>query len=483
MLNRRDFLKRLISAGVVLGSTSFDPFSIALNCPTAGAESKRHLPIPGPQIRVIGLGGSGGRAVNYLIRSGFDRVPFMMRSGYGNVEFILADRDPRFMNSSKIERLIPLETDLSELEISPDERLPPTLIHDKEKILQAVKGSHLVFIIAGLGGETGTFWAPLIAEICTTSGILTVALITKPLFFEPFRSRRWAEESIEKLCILADTVVPVYLDNYGFLLSPESDFKEVYDLGYKEILGAVKGITDLILLPGLIGFDLEDLRSILCRKGLAAFQFGIAEGKDRAQKAFQMAVEGLLDQGIRIRDSQSVVVNFTAGFKSLGFEEITQASDLVQKETKDQADILWGVVPDDTITENFKATVFAIGGEYKKPHWAKNIFCQVENKELSIELEMLAREMNCTIRRGEPFTPDILATPYFISIVDRNLIGEEYWNLFLQFCRETKDDTPLIIVDELPHLELPDHKNILLVDLKNPQAIGEIKSAIRKIGS
>ena len=91
--------------------------------------------------------------------------------------------------------------------------------------------------------------------------------------------------------------------------------------------------------------------------------------------------------------------------------------------------------------------------------------------------------MNCTVRQGEPFTPDILATPYFISIVDRNLIGEECWNLFLKFCMETKNDTPLIIVDELPHLELPDHKNILLVDLNNPQAFEEIKSAIRKIGS
>jgi len=96
---------------------------------------------------------------------------------------------------------------------------------------------------------------------------------------------------------------------------------------------------------------------------------------------------------------------------------------------------------------------------------------------------MLAREMNCTVWQGEPFTPDLIATPYFISIVDRNLMGGECWNLFLSYCRETKDDTPLIIVDELSHLGLPDHKNIKLVDLNNPEGLEEIRSAIRKIGS
>ena len=307
------------------------------------------------KIRVIGLGGSGGKALDYMIRSGFD-----------GVDFILADRDTRFMTSSKIERLIPLEADLSKIVAGANESLPPTFDHDKKKILQALKGSHLVFIIAGLGGETGTFWAPVIAEICSKSDILTVAVITMPLFNEPSQPRRWAEKGMEKLSTLADTVIRVDLDEYDFPLSPETDFRGVYDLGHKTILGAIKGITDLILLPNYIGIDLEDLRSIFSKKGLAAFQAGIAEGKDRAKKAIQMAVAGLSDQGIRLADLQSVLVSFAFGPSGVPFEEVNEAVELVMKEMDDQGSILWGMREDETLREEFLEQWFSLLGENTK---------------------------------------------------------------------------------------------------------------------
>jgi cell division GTPase FtsZ len=360
--------------------------------------------------------------------------------------------------------------------------LPPTFKKDKKKILQALEESDMVFIIAGLGGGTGTFWGPVIAEVCNELGIFTIAVMTEPLINGPSQPQRWAQKGIEKLTAHADTVIKFYLNkDFESTLFPENNLREVYALAQKKILEAVKEITGLILFPGLISLDLKDIKSLCHKKGLGAFQVGIAKGPGRVRKAVQMAISELSYRGDRLAYFQQILLGVTGG-PNLGFEEVIEAVELVRKEMDDQATIIWGTATDESIGEEFRIMIFASGRKYEKPCWANNIFYQVENKNLKLELERLSRERNWTLREGGAFTPDLVAIPYFISIVDRSLIGEECWNVFLEFCRESRDDTPLIIVDNLRHLKLPDHKNITFVDLNNPQSFEEIKSIIRKIG-
>ena len=309
-----------------------------------------------PKIRVIGLGGCGGKAIDHMIRSGVD-----------GVDFILADRDIQSKNSSLIQQSILLETDLSKTGDRAIERPTPTFKKDKQKILQALEGGDMVFIIVGLGGGTGTFWAPVIAEICSKLDILNVAVVTMPLCNGPSQPRRWAEKGLEKLSTLADTVIPVDLDVYDSTLYPENDIREVYDLGHKTILEAVKRITGLLLLPGCISIDFKDLKSLFYKKGLADFQIGVGEGRDRARKAAQMAVADLSGWGIRLAAFQQVLLSFTVG-PNVSLKEITEASGVIRKEMENGATILWGAMSDETIEKAFKITVFAIGKKYQKPH-------------------------------------------------------------------------------------------------------------------
>jgi cell division protein FtsZ len=468
MLKRRDFIRRVFTAGVVLGSTSFDIFSANFLPQIENGKAKKEDRLF--KIKVLGLGGCGGKAIDYMIQSGLK-----------GVDFIVADREPRFVTSSLIGKQLFLKTEFSKIGKVKKGGSYSDLENDKQKIRQALEGSDMVFIIAGMGGETETFWAPIIAQISNELDILTLAVITSPLCCEASGTRIRAEIGIEKLSTIADTVITVDFNDSDLRVYPDIPFSQVYEQADKILLSAVKEITGLIVSPGPINLDLRDIKISFSKEGLASFATGVASGRGRAKQAAQKAFSDLLYRGHKPASYQQMVVSLTVGHNAT-YEELTEAIGVIRKETQDKVTIVWGTCLDQAIGAEFRVTVFITGRDYKKPCWFQNIFYQVNNKSLILELKSLAKGMNCIIREGEPLTPDIIATPYFISIVDRSLIGEECWNLFLRFCRETKDDTPIIIVDKLRHLKLPDHKNILFVDLNNPQAIDEIKSTILEVG-
>lgn len=467
MLSRRQFLKGLFTSGVVLGSTSLDIYSANHLSQWQKGKVEKNLNLP--KIRILGLGGCGRTVIEYLIQSGLT-----------GVEFMVADKGPGITTSSLINYLL-LNSNISKTENRGKADYLSTFLSNRRKIRRALEGSDMVFIIAGMGGETGTFWAPIIAEVCNGLEILSMAVITTPLYCESFQTRIRAELEVEKLSKIADTIIPVDLNDNDLLMSPDSSFSEACELANKRILSAVQDITGLIMFPGLIDLDFKDVKTIFSQEGLATFATGVASGEGRARQAAHKAFSELVYKGLKLKSYQQLVVSLTVG-PDATHRELAEAIEVIRRESQEKCTILWGSSLDRTMGGEFRATVIVSGIAYKRPFWSKNIFFQAKNRKLLDALENLAEEMNCTISCGDPSAPDIVATGYFVAIIDRSLSEGWSWNYFLEYYNATKDDTPLIIVDKLQDLELPDHKNLKFVDLDTPQALEEIKSYICKMG-
>lgn len=465
MLSRRNFLKGLFASGLVLGSTSLDIYPAHQLCQWERGKIEENINLP--KIRVLGLGDCGKKAIEYMIQSGLTGVDFMV-----------ADKDHGIITSSLINQLI-LNPEVSKTENRGKADYLSTLLNERRKIRRALEGSDIVFIIAGMGGETGTFWAPVIAEVCNGLDILNLAVITRPLYSESFQSRIRAESGIEKLTKFADTVLPVDLNENDLV---DSSLDEAYEPANKRVLAAVRAITGLLIFPGPIDLDFKGIKTIFSQEGLTSFATGIASGTGRARQAAQKAFSELIDKGLKLKSYQQVVVSLTGNHK-VTLEELTEAVEVIREETQDKCTILWGSSLDRTMGTKFRVTVFVSGIRYKRPYWSRNIFCQVQNRKLSDLLDNLAEELSFTVSHGDPSSPDMVATGFFVAIIDRSLSEGRSWNRHLEYCDETKDDTPLIIVDKLYNLGLPDHRNIKFVDLNTPRAEEEIKACIRKWGS
>jgi cell division protein FtsZ len=311
-------------------------------------EEKQH----GAKIKVIGVGGGGNNAINNMIKS-------QLLSG---VEFISANTDLKALSSSLADTHIQLGTNLTKglgAGANPQIGRNATL-EDADRVRQELEGSDMVFITAGMGGGTGTGGAPIVAQICKELDILTVAVVTKPFHFEGPVRQKQANEGINEMRKVVDSLITIPNDRLISLATKKASFLEMLQKADDVLLYAVKGISDLIVAPGLIVLDFADVKTIMSEMGVALMGTGIANGENRALEAAQRAISSPLLEDISIAGARALLLNITAS-SSLGFEEVIEASTLIQKEVHEEANIIWGTAIDDSMGDDLRVTVVATG--------------------------------------------------------------------------------------------------------------------------
>jgi cell division protein FtsZ len=310
-------------------------------------------PVNTAKIKVIGIGGGGGNAVNTMIS-------YKLKG----VEFIAANTDAQALKASTSPIKIQLGAQVTKgLGAGSDPEIGKNAaMETKEFIKEYLAGADMVFITAGLGGGTGTGGAPIVAEISKELGILTVAVITKPFLFEGKRRSVQAEQGIAELRQIVDTLIIVpnqrLLSLGGKNLSLLEAFKRADDILYH----AVKGISDLIMVPGLINLDFADVKNIMSGMGMALMGTGIASGDNRAVEAAQKAISSPLLEDNTIQGAHGILLNITGG-PDMTLYEINEASSLIQGEAHEDANIIFGTVVDETMEDEIRITVIATGFE------------------------------------------------------------------------------------------------------------------------
>ncbi len=303
------------------------------------------------KIKVIGVGGAGGNAINNMISSNLQ-----------GVKFIVANTDAQALDVSKAPLKIQLGEQLTEglgAGANPDVGREAA-IETGESLRGALEGSHMVFITAGLGGGTGTGAAPVIAEICKEMGILTVAVVSKPFSFEGKKRSRQADSGLERLKQVADTAITINNDRLRGLASKNATMLDMFRRADEVLLHSVKGITDLIMMPGLVNLDFADVKATMSKAGMAIMGIGAASGENRALEAAERAISHPLLEDISIAGAKGVLMNITST-SELTMEEMTEASDRIYNEVGEEADIIWGTVVDDSLGDEMRVTVIATG--------------------------------------------------------------------------------------------------------------------------
>ena len=303
------------------------------------------------KIIVIGVGGAGGNAINNMIDSKLK-----------GVKFIAANTDSQALEISKASVRMQIGEKLTQgLGAGADPQIGrEAALENSEAIKNMFEGSHMVFITAGFGGGTGTGAAPIIAEICKEIDALTVAVVTKPFSFEGNKRAKQAEEGINSLKKVADTVITIPNDRLRGLASKNAKMTDMFKKADEILLHSVKGITDLIMMPGLINLDFADVRTIMSKAGMAIMGIGISSGENRALEAAERAISHPLLEDISISGAKGVLMNITSN-SDLTMEEMAEASDRIYNEVGENADIIWGTVVDNTLGDEMRVTVIATG--------------------------------------------------------------------------------------------------------------------------
>lgn len=303
-------------------------------------------------IKVIGVGGGGGNAVNSMVRSGLQ-----------GVEFVAANTDKQALDQSKADAVIQLGPGITKgLGAGADpETGKLAAIESLEEIKKSLKGSDMVFVAAGLGGGTGTGAAPIIAKLAKEMGALTVAVVTKPFNFEGRARGRNAEGGWQELRDNVDTIITVPNDRLLTLRQKNSKLTDMLLMADTVLLQAVKGIASLINVPGLINADFADLRTIMKEVGPAIMGVGFASGENRAGEAARKAIDNQLLEDVGVDGARGVLVNISASSESLSLSELEEASTLIHDKADEDAVVVIGALFDDDLGDEIQITVIATG--------------------------------------------------------------------------------------------------------------------------
>jgi cell division protein FtsZ len=298
-------------------------------------------------IKVVGVGGAGGNAVDHMIREGVQ-----------GVDFVVANTDAQALSRSLAGTKLQLGSSGLGAGAKP-EAGKSAAIEERERIVEALKGSHMVFITAGMGGGTGTGAAPIVAEVAREMGILTVAVVTKPFMFEGKRMKV-AETGLSELQQHVDSLVVILNDKLMEVLGDDVSMEEAFGAADNVLRNAVGGIAEIINLPGLVNVDFEDVRTVMGEMGMAMMGSANAAGVDRARLAAEQAVASPLLEGVNLSGARGVLVNITAS-KSLKMKEVNEVMNTVKAFAAEDAHIIFGAVFDETMSENLRVTVVATG--------------------------------------------------------------------------------------------------------------------------
>ena len=303
------------------------------------------------RIKVIGIGGGGGNAVNTMIGSKFTGVDFMV-----------ANTDAQSLDASRAPVKIQLgETVTKGLGAGANPEIGRRAAQENQEIIQDyLAGSDMIFITAGMGGGTGTGGAPVVARLAREAGALTVGVVTKPFIFEGKKRMRQAEEGIENLKQNVDTLIVIPNQRLLSIAAKTTTMLEAFHRADDVLLQAVRGISDLIITPGLINLDFADIRTVMAEMGLALMGAASAVGENRAIEAAQKAISSPLLEDISIQGARGVLINITGG-PDLCLHEVNEAASMIQEEAHEDANIIFGSVIDETMTDEIRITVIATG--------------------------------------------------------------------------------------------------------------------------
>jgi len=302
-------------------------------------------------IRVVGVGGGGGNAVNTMIEFGLRGVDFI--AGNTDTQALMKHRAPlKIQLGANITRGLGSGGD--------PEVGRRSAIEDRERIRELLTGADMVFVTAGMGGGTGTGGAPVIAEVARECGALTVGVVTKPFQFEGKVRMRQAEEGINLLKRSVDTLITIPNQRLLSVVGKNTSLRDAFKKADEVLHNAVKGISDTITVPGLINVDFADVRTIMSEMGMALMGEGVGTGENRAVDAAQRAISSPLLEDISIDGARGILVNVTAG-KDLTLFEVHEAISLIQESAHPDANVIFGAVIDDAMEEEIRITVIATG--------------------------------------------------------------------------------------------------------------------------
>jgi cell division protein FtsZ len=303
------------------------------------------------RIKVIGVGGSGGNAVNTMINFGLE-----------GVEFIVVNTDAQALNASAAPTKLPIGSNITRgLGAGADpEKGRKAALEDVQRIKELIGGADMVFVTAGMGGGTGTGAAPIIAQIAREEGALTVGVVTKPFIFEGRQRARRAELGLAMLGEHVDTLITIPNQKLVLLGDDDLTFIDACRKADEVLYQAVRGISDLITQSGIVNVDFADVKTVMSHMGRALMGTGVAKGQNRARLAAEMAVTSPLLDDISVEGATGVLINIVGG-PDLKMREIQEAASLVQEQAHEDANIIFGASIDETLGENVKVTVIATG--------------------------------------------------------------------------------------------------------------------------
>jgi cell division protein FtsZ len=310
----------------------------------------------GARIKVIGVGGGGGNAVNRMVGSSL-----------GDVEFIVANTDQQALINNAAPVKVQIGSQLTKgLGAGADPNIGrEAALEDTDKILEVLSGADMVFVTTGLGGGTGTGAAPVIASLANQIGALTVAVVTKPFKFEGRKRALQAEAGMQELAESVDTMIVIPNERLLSTVDRHTTMSSAFETADDVLRQAIQGISDLILVPGLINLDFADVKTIMSRMGLAIMGTGVATGDDRARVAATAAISSPLLEDASVNGARGVIINVTGG-PDMTLAEVSGASDIIHSAAHEEANIIFGAVVDPTMEGKIKITVIATGFDHAR---------------------------------------------------------------------------------------------------------------------
>jgi cell division protein FtsZ len=305
----------------------------------------------GAVIKVVGVGGGGGNAVEHMVQQNID-----------GVDFICANTDAQALKNTSARTVLQLGTNITKglgAGANPDLGRQAAL-EDRERIMEIIQGADMVFITAGMGGGTGTGGAPVVAQIAKEMGILTVAVITKPFPFEGKKRMQVAEDGIKQLTEYVDSLITIPNEKLLSVLGKSVSLLEAFKAANNVLLGAVQGIAELITRPGLINVDFADVKTVMSEMGMAMMGSGSAKGESRAQEAAESAVASPLLENIDLAGAKGILVNITAGM-DMAIGEFEEVGNTIKAFASENATVVVGTVIDPEMTDELRVTVVATG--------------------------------------------------------------------------------------------------------------------------
>ena len=309
-------------------------------------------------IKVVGVGGCGGNAVDHMINEGVD-----------GVEFICANTDSQALKRNKAKTLLQLGPNVTKglgAGANPDIGREAAM-EDRERIIELIEGADMLFLTAGMGGGTGTGAAPIVAEAARELGILTVAVVTKPFAFEGKR-QKIAQQGLEELCRHVDSLIVIPNDKLMQVLGEDVSMLDAFKAANTVLHGAVAGIAEVIKCPGLVNVDFADVRTVMSEMGMAMMGSAVAGGTDRAHCAAEQAVASPLLEDVNLAGARGVLVNITAS-SSLKMKEVHEVMNTIKGFTAEDATVIVGTVIDETMEDRLRVTMVAtgLGGALNRP--------------------------------------------------------------------------------------------------------------------